>query len=224
MDDGLWGFHIICLPLQPCMIGSLSCLLSYPNALQEISIHNSATSLFSSYWDALNVLSFQFKHTLFSPYIYREFFWKAIQVEPRWFQLTSNKAKRQSLWFLHIHSKNTLGMGVWTGLANCSFSVEKLCLYPQTHPQEMPRTEGTGIVPHGSQQRADSQAKLSHRLWDTVTSGAGSGILNLFPIESWAACSFESSKSGEKNLQIKYGHPFLQYFDTDQCPTRRGHL
>lgn len=209
------------------VIGSLSCLLSFPNALQrEISIYNSATS---SFFLILRCSKCSFipvqTHPVFSLHIQGVF----LEGHPSRTKVVSTyfrtRPRDRAYGFYTFIPKTPLG---WvSGLVWLIVFAQwkTLCPSPQSHPhQREARTEGTGIVLHGSHQRAGSQAKFNHRLWDTITSGVGSGILNLFPTESWAACSFESSKSGEKNLQNKHVHPFLQYFDTDQCPARRGHL
>lgn len=155
-------------------------------------------SYFFSHWDALSVPSFQSKDTLFSPYLHREFFWKPIQVEPRWFQLTSEQGQETGpVVFTHSFQR-ALGRSVWIGLANCFCSVEKLLSFTAEPSNREARTKGLRTVLHWFDHRAGSQAKCNHRLWDIVTSEVGIWILNLFPTESWTACSGESLKEKRK--------------------------
>lgn len=77
-----------------------------------------------------NVPSFQSKDTLVSSYLSEEVFWKAIQVEPRWFQLTSEQGQETEPVVSYIHSKSPwAGCVDWFSWYFCS--VESFVLLPR---------------------------------------------------------------------------------------------
>lgn len=111
-----------------------------------------------------NVPSFQSKDTLVSSYLYREVFWKAIQVEPRWFQLTSEQGQEtEPVVFIHSFQR-ALGRGVWIGLANYFCSVGKLLSFSPDSSNREAKTKGPTTVFHWFDHKSGSQAKFNHRL------------------------------------------------------------